>query len=241
MDLELWITFTIYQQNFFIYLILCVIYYLRILIQVSDIFAFHKKKRTSNNTTQQRLYFILFFISIVEQFFVFISTSLSKPSDASSHSVTRQWFHPVWGSRRFNPHQSPSHACSWMRAKAGTAAVTGSLLGFWLINDVSRDGTCSRTEINLPTVFYSAIPQVFSSLGVRVWFLQLPLLGVCEYQRGSEMVCVCVSERRGGCVCVCSVRDGAYVISLMYELWELETNSLILGTLLRQTDFWYHQ
>lgn len=36
---------------------------------------------------------------------------------------------------------------------------------------------------------------------------------------------------------MCGVRDGAYVISLMYELWELETNSLILGTLLRQTDF----
>lgn len=152
----------------------------------------------------------------MEQFFVFISTSLSKPSDASSHSVTPQWFHPVWGSRRFNPHQSPSHACSWMRAKAGTAAVTGSLLGFWLINDVSRDGTCSRTEINLPTVFYSAIPQVFSSLGVRVWFLQLPLLGVCEYQRGSEMVCVCVWEEEE-----VGVQRQRWCLRYIFDVWAL--------------------
>lgn len=52
------------SAEFFIYLILCVIYYLRILIQVSDIFAFHKKKSVQrHNSTTPIFHFIFYFYS----------------------------------------------------------------------------------------------------------------------------------------------------------------------------------
>lgn len=60
--IHMWIwSFYNISAEFFIYLILCVIYYLRILIKVYDIFAFHKKKEhatTHLNNAYISFYFL---------------------------------------------------------------------------------------------------------------------------------------------------------------------------------------
>lgn len=49
-------------------------------------------------------------------------------------SIWARWFKPVLGSRRFNPHQSFSNTCLWMRSKVVTTRVGTSLLSFdWLM------------------------------------------------------------------------------------------------------------
>ncbi len=71
-------------------------------------------------------------------------------------SVLAQQFNQVVGSRRFNPHQSLSHTCSWMRSKVMTTRVVKP----WLINDVSHSDTCSYNEISILSVSFSDNPQI---------------------------------------------------------------------------------
>lgn len=53
---------------------------------------------------------------------IHLHLSFSKPRDASSHSVTPQWFHPFWSSRRFNP---PSVSLTYMFMDEGKGLPKG--------------------------------------------------------------------------------------------------------------------
>lgn len=85
-------------------------------------------------------------------------------------SVTAQWFHPGLG---FSEVQPPSLSLShtFMDEVKGRGGCSHEfLVRLWLINDVSRDGTCSTSKISMVTVFIISWSPIFSSVNVSVSF-----------------------------------------------------------------------